>query len=109
MGNAAEMLRRLQQGESPSRIVVIRPEIISGAETRVTTLEAAVYSRKVQNVRLLDDRGAIVGADTRQALACLAQDLEATDIVEYLSPGSAPACEPGAARVRIRSRRRGAE
>ncbi len=104
LGNGAEILRRLQLGEDPTRVQTIRPEIISSQVTRVTALEAAVLSRKVQLVELLDDRGAIVGAEARQSLACLAQDAGVGDIVEYLAPAGAPPCEPGATRARLMAR-----
>ena len=104
IGNAAEILRRLQAGEDPTRRQTIRPDLSGGAETHMTALEAAVFSRRVQNVQLLDARGAIVDAATRHFLACLAVDLEVEDIVEYLSPGDAPRCDPGAARTQVRTR-----
>ena len=96
MANAADTLWFMQRGADPSRIEDVRPEIISSQITRLTALEAAVWSRQPELLALLDRRGAI-GGDVRNALACLARDLEADEIVEYLERGSVPACEAGAA------------
>ena len=93
MGNGAETLRRLLDGEDPNRIQDVSPEIISGALTRLTALEAAVLSKRVQLVQLLDSRGVIVNADTRLTLSCIAHAAEARDIVDYLTPGADIPCE----------------
>jgi hypothetical protein len=95
MGAASEVLRLLGNGEDPNRVLPIRGEIISSTVRQASALEAAIWSRRRELVELLDRRGAIVDAPTRQHLACLAVDLEARDIVEFLSPGRSPACEHG--------------
>jgi hypothetical protein len=92
-GNAAETLRQLAIGQDPTRIQPIRAEVLSSAIRHITALEASVWSRQVALVRLLDERGMIVG-DERRRLACLAADINAADIREYLSPSEPPACEP---------------
>jgi len=97
MGAASEVLRLLGNGEDPTRVLPIRGEIISSSVRQATALEAAIWSRRRELVELLDRRGAIVDAPTRQHLACLAADLDALDIVEFLSPGRAPGCEHGRA------------
>jgi hypothetical protein len=97
MGAASEVLRLLGNGEDPNRLLPIRGEIISSSVRQATALEAAIWSRRRELLELLDRRGAIVDAPTRQHLACLAGDLDARDIVEFLSPGRALACEHGRA------------
>jgi hypothetical protein len=104
MGSAAETMRRALYGESAHRVEYVRPEIISARVTRVTALEAAIFSRKLELVRLLDRRGAIVGTGTRLALACLARDIEANDIVEYLARGVELPCAKDAEHERVIAR-----
>jgi hypothetical protein len=53
-------------------------------------------------IRVLDREGAIVGADERRQLACLAQDLDLPDVANYLAPNQA--CVRGAALERIIAR-----
>jgi hypothetical protein len=104
LGNAAETLRLLAYGESPYRVEPVRRELITSMEMRLTPLEAAIYSKKLELVRLLDSRGVIVDSGTRAALACLAVDIEAKDLAEYLSRGLDLKCEPGAALLTIARR-----
>jgi hypothetical protein len=107
MGNAADTLWFLEEGHDPRRIEDVRPEIISPEITRLTALEAAVWSRQSELVALLDRRGAIA-ADARRELACLAGDLSAEDIVAYFPEDIAAGCEPGAASQRVVARTAGA-
>ncbi len=65
MASAADVLRFLRPGEDPNRVYPVRPEIISSAVRRATTLEAAMWSRQVELMQLLDREGAIVGPDQR--------------------------------------------
>jgi hypothetical protein len=97
MGAASDVLRMLGNGEDPNRVMPVRGEIISSSVKQATALEAAIWSRRLELLELLDRRGAIVDASIRQHLACLAADLDARDIVEFLSPGRAPGCEHGRA------------
>ena len=97
MGAASEVLRLLGNGEDPNRVLPIRGEIISSSVRQASALEAAIWSRRRELVELLDRRGAIVDAPTRQHLACLAADLDARDIVDFLSAGRSPSCEHGRA------------
>ena len=81
LASAGEVLRFLRRGDDPRRVYAVRPEIISSAVRRVTTLEAAMWSRQLELVQLLDglvafDRG------ERAALACLAADLRIDDVVK---------------------------
>jgi hypothetical protein len=107
MGRGPEVVRMLGAGHDPNRLATVRPEIISSMVTRVTALEAVIWSRRRELVQVLDDHGAIVDRDTRRALACLAIDLTVEDIAAYLAPSGDPGCVPGQAieRVLARSRR----
>jgi hypothetical protein len=101
-GDAAAMLRFLRMGDNPTRIYPIDPSLISSTVQYATTLEAALWSRRVDPIRLLDRQGAIVGVDARRELACLAADLDLPDVVAYLAPHHL--CVPGAALSRIQAR-----
>ena len=102
-GQVSEVLRFLRDGEDPSRFWPVRPEIISSTVTRPTGLEAALWGGR-QLIELLDRRGFIRNADTRQHLACLAKDIGNSDLVAYLSPGGDPPCEYGAAYASLKAR-----
>ena len=103
LGSGAEVMRMLRAGDDPTRIMPVRPEVISASVRQVSALEAAVWSRRVSLMQLLDTSGAIIG-DTRDDLACLAQDLRAVEIVEYLAPNQALGCVEGEASRRIITR-----
>lgn len=103
LANASEVLRLLRSGADPARVMPARPEIISSAVPHISALEAAVWSRHVELVHMLDDEGVIVG-DERRRLACLAADLQVGDIVDYLSPEAPPDCMAGQVEQEIRSR-----
>jgi hypothetical protein len=107
MASAVHVARFLQSGADPNHVHPIRGEIISSSVLRATTLEAAMWSRQVELIRLLDRQGAISRAD-RHGLACLAADLEIDDIVEYLSPEGVADCAPGQALERVLARTSGA-
>jgi hypothetical protein len=95
MGAASDVLRMLGNGEDPNRVMPVRGEIISSSVKQATALEAAIWSRRLELLELLDRRGAIVDMQTRRHLACLASDLSATDIAEYLSRHASPDCVRG--------------
>src|SRR3954464_5478697 len=57
LANASEVLRLLRSGEDVSRVMPVRPDIISSAIPRITALEAAVWSRHVELVHMLDREG----------------------------------------------------
>jgi hypothetical protein len=104
LGHASEVLRLMAAGQDPNRVWTVRTDMISSTVTRVTALEAAIWSRRVQLIELLDRQGAIVGEDSRRHLACLAGDLATPveDIVEYLSPRDAALnCDRGEALARV--------
>jgi hypothetical protein len=107
MGSAVHVIRLLRMGEDPNRVYSVRPEIISSAVLKATTLEAAMWSRQIELVQLLDREGAIVGDDRRRELACLAADLRVEDVVEYLSPEGVAHCDPGKAFERVLARTSG--
>jgi hypothetical protein len=100
-GNAAEVLRRLRFSEDPMRVYPVAEHYISTSVTRATALEAAMWPRRMQLIRLFDDEGAIVGDDLRRELTCLAADLKIAENVEYLSRGERVECEPGLALQRV--------
>jgi hypothetical protein len=104
MGRAADVLRFLREGEDPRRIYRVDPEIISSAVRQATVLEAAIWSRQVALIRLLDAEGAISSGAERESLACLAADLAVADIAEYLAPGGTGHCEPGQAYEQVLAR-----
>lgn len=107
LGRAGDVLRFLRRGDDPHAVFPLHPAVVSSAIVQATTLEAALWSRQVEMMRVLDQAGAI-DADDRRALACLAADLEIEDVMEYLAPGGAGECEPGVALARVVARTSGA-
>jgi hypothetical protein len=105
-GQASEVLRFLRAGQDPNQVWTVRRDIISSTITEVTALEAAVWSRHVQLIELLDREGAIADEAHRRELACLANDLvpPVEDIVKYLAPDGTAGCEPGAALAAVVAR-----
>jgi hypothetical protein len=89
------VVRFLRAGQDPARVYPIHRDVISSAVLHATALEAAIWSRQLEMIELLDRAGAIPPAgDARRALACLAADLRVDDIVEYLSLPDAAPCVP---------------
>jgi hypothetical protein len=107
MGRADDVVRRIELGEDHRRVYDVRPEVISSAVLRTTPVEAAMWSRQLLMVQLLDRAGAIADAEERRALACLAADLELEDIVAYLTPAAGRSCVPHEARDRVLARSAG--
>jgi hypothetical protein len=103
---ASDLLRRLRIGEDPNTLVSIRPEVISSAVTRVSAVEAAIWGRTVELVRLLDREGAIATEERRRYLACLSEALQAQDIREYLAPHGTTGCDGEQMMQAIQSRAR---
>jgi hypothetical protein len=101
LGLGGETLRRVRMGEDPTRRMAVRPEVISSSVKAVTALEAAVFARQVELVRMFDRHGYLTDAALRSQLACLAVDLDVRDIVEYLGGAGVSTCSPGAARAAI--------
>lgn len=104
LGRAAELLRFLKEGQDPRAVYPVRPEILSSAILRATTVEAAMWSRQVEMIKLLEREGAIDGSEERKTLACLAADLKIDDVVEHLAPDGLSGCEPGQALARVTAR-----
>jgi hypothetical protein len=100
LGRAAELLRFLKDGQDPRAVYAVRPEILSSAILRATTVEAAMWSRQVEMIKLLEREG----GEERTALACLAADLKIDDVVEHLAPDGLSRCEPGQALARVTAR-----
>lgn len=94
MGLEADMLRMLREGQDPARPLPVGPHVISSEITRVSALEAAVWTRRVQLVRLLQREGLLESAVTRQHVACVATAIGAGDIVDYLFPHGLTGCDP---------------
>jgi hypothetical protein len=107
MGHASEVLRFLGDGQDPNKVWPVRRDIISSTITRVTALEAAIWSRRVQLIELLDRQGAI-DDESRRHLTCLANDLESPveEIVRYLAPQGPLNCPPGQAIAAVLERSR---
>ena len=94
MGMAAEVVRFLRAGEDPHQVYAVRPQIISSAVRHATTLEAAMWSRQLELIELLEREGALTAAD-RRPLACLAGDLGLEDVAEHLGDEGAAPCVDG--------------
>jgi hypothetical protein len=103
-----DVVRRLALGEDRFRVYPLRPEAISSTVLFATPIEAAMWSKQLMMIHLLDRGGAIRDAAHRQEMACLAADLDAGDIVEYLSPAGTPDCVRDEARRRVVARTTGA-
>jgi hypothetical protein len=104
LAHAGDLLRFLRLGEDPHAVYAVRPEVISSAILRATTVEAAMWSRQVEMIKLLEREGAIDGKEEREALACLASDLKIDDVVVHLAPEGVSGCEPGQALARVAAR-----
>jgi len=96
MGLGSEVLRFLREGQDPRRIRSVRPDIISPNITQVTALEAAIWSRRIQLVRLLDRQGVLSDAGERARLACAARAIQLEDVERYLAPEGLSSCDPEA-------------
>ena len=94
MGSMPEVLRFIRQGADSTRVEKVRPDIISSEITKVTAPEAAIWSRRVQMVRLMEREGAFGREADRPHLACLARALRVAEIVDYLKFPEAAECDP---------------
>jgi hypothetical protein len=106
MGSMPEVLRFIRQGADSTRVENVRPDIISSEITKVTAPEAAIWSRRVQLVRLMEREGAFGNEADRPHLACLARALNVADIVEYLTPAESAECDPDQTIAQIAARGR---
>jgi hypothetical protein len=103
-GRADDVVRRLRLREDPFRVYGLRPDVISSIVLRATPAEAAMWSRQLPMVQLLDREGVLGDASRRHEMTCLAADLDLQDIVAYLSPGGPPECVRGQAMDAVRAR-----
>lgn len=103
-GSGAELLRLLRAGQDPHAILPIRPDVISSSVRQASTIEAAVWSRTIQIVDLLDREGALAMAAERHQMLCLARDLRADEIVAYLARTDQAPCEDGQALAAVQAR-----
>ena len=69
-----------------------------------TSDQAAMWSRQVEMIKLLDREGVIHDGEERASLTCLAVDLEIDDVVEYLAADGPSRCEAGEALARVTAR-----
>lgn len=106
MASASEVLRHLRAGEDPNAIVSVRPDVISSSVTEVSAVEAAVWGRTIELIRLLDREGAIATPERRQYLACLSEAVQARDIRDYLAPHGTHGCDVDAVMQSIQARAR---
>jgi len=104
LGSGAEVLRMLREGQDPHVVLPLRPEIISSTVTRASGAEAAVWSRKVQLVELLDREGALADPAQRHHVLCLARDVGVDEIVEYLGKTESAPCEDGRTMAAVQAR-----
>ncbi len=96
LGVGSEILRMLREGQDPHRVWPVRREVISSTITRVTAIEAAVWSRKAQVIELLDREGVLADPSARQRVFCLSRDLPVDEISDYLTKaGPLAPCTPG--------------
>jgi hypothetical protein len=93
MGSGAEVLRLLRAGEDPRAIMDVRSELISSNITRVNAVEAAVWGRRVQLLRMLERHGAIEGDDMKRYVACLATLARVPSIVEEFATSGTGECD----------------
>lgn len=105
--NASEVIRLMHAGEDPSRVYPVRDWVISSSVRHATGLEAALWSRHIDMIRLLDQEHALGDLQVRHDLACLAEDLHEPDIAQYLTGGGEPRCVPGRALARVIARTTG--
>jgi hypothetical protein len=104
MGSGPEVLRLLREGQDPTEVLPVRPYIISSNITRVTAVEAAVWGRRVQLLRLLEREGAFGGSEARQYVACLATIARVPSIVDEFAPSGVVACDVDEIIQRLKAR-----
>jgi hypothetical protein len=106
LGLGSETLRYLAEDQRPETVFELRPEIISRSITRATALEAAIWSRRAQLIKLLDRKGVLGDANSRRHMTCLAVDLGVDEIVEYFGRAIARDCVPDEALRAVEARSR---
>lgn len=104
LGSGAEVMRMLREGQDPRAVLPLSRETISSTVTRASAIEAAVWSRKVQVVDLLDREGALADPEQRHHVLCLARDVGVDEIVVYLAKTDPAPCEEGRAVAAVLAR-----
>ncbi|HEY6362180.1 MAG TPA: hypothetical protein VIX63_13800, partial [Vicinamibacterales bacterium] len=104
MAMESEVLRFLRQGQDPGAVFDVRPDIISSSITRVTALEAAIWSRRVRLLGILERERAIPNDKVRRHLVCLAGDIRANELADRLLREGTSDCEAGHATRMIAAR-----
>jgi len=106
LGSGAEVLRLLREGHNPTVVLSLSRDVISTTVTRASAVEAAVWSRRVQLVELLDREGVLADPVQRHTVLCLARDVGVDEIVEYLARTDAAPCEDGRTLAAVQARSR---
>ncbi len=109
MGRASDLLRFVWLGQRPDEVLPLRPSIVSSQVQHATILEAAIWSRQLVLVRLLDAQNAIMDQAARHHLACLAVDIQLDDVIGYLAPDGVGTCAPDEGLARVLARNGGME
>lgn len=78
--DAGEVARQIEAGVDPNAIYAVRPGVLGTA--RATPLEAAVWSRRSDMVRLLVRQGSRIDTANWRRLWCAAVETGANDVVE---------------------------
>jgi hypothetical protein len=106
LGSGAELLRLLRERQNPHVVLSLSPDVISSTVTKASAVEAAVWSRRLQVIELLDREGALADPAERHNLLCLARDLDVDEIVTYLAKTDSAPCEDGRALAAVQARSR---
>jgi hypothetical protein len=105
-GDAAYVLRDLRRGVDPRRALPVAPDVLPDPIRLATPLEAAVWSRRLEPIEVLERNAGLDGRE-RAALACLALDWGAPEIARHLAAGADPICVPGRALAEVEARTTG--
>lgn len=80
----AEVVRLITNGADPNGPSPVRIGIINDTAHVMTPLEAAVFVRRLELVKLLVEHGAVLSPQVTTSLIELAKKYDAPDIVAYL-------------------------
>jgi hypothetical protein len=94
MRDAAEVARRIQQGEDPNTNHEIRPGLLFGHAVSLTPLEAAVEAGDSAMIDVLLRAGAGLDAGTWSRLRCGTDRDDVIRIFDAHRPAGAVACDP---------------
>lgn len=89
--DTAEVARQLEDGADPNRRVTVRAGLLARGPVASTPLEAAVFIRRTELIRLLHQHGARLDPDAWNHATCYASRLELGEIVAALAPFAPPA------------------